>query len=69
MNQGMNFITLVILLYRNYIRKFHQQIFFFYWIEDSKTYAHADASQNFNLAWPYTTVSLPLYTISRHKVP
>jgi len=37
--------------HRNYVRKFLQH--FFYWTEDSKTYAHADAQHNFDLAWPY----------------
>jgi len=37
-------------------KKFSPTNLFFYWIEDSQTYAHADAYHNSDLAWPYILV-------------
>jgi len=34
------------------LKKSTNKICFFYCIEDSQTYAHADAKQNSDLAWP-----------------
>jgi len=47
MNVYISYLSIVIFFwipeFRIYLREFHQQIWFFYWIEDSKPYAQADA--------------------------